>query len=585
VSNNAETKATTASVVTHEEVSVAVPSINVSAELGSKPAVDNIMPPVDAIEVLPTSVAEDAQLKSDDVTEKICDNAVRVEPEMEPALDSSDQLPAERGDPLPVSAAEFPVAEPSSDQGLPAVTVVPDVTQNKLPPPDVDVKTPVAPARNGAEETAEIVVADTRGEEGADIRMENKAVIVTSVLDSNGNAVILKEPIGDIKVDTVEKQPVLSPSSANTQIEKDGRKQYDRDFLLQLQTNPLSLQKPALPNLEIVLSSGSMRASASAPQLGDLQGAEYVRGSPARRESRRRELPPTAPPKKVISISREPVKLHQAEHAWTPGTKQKQDIAEALDELEILGKQVRAILNKLTPQKFDKLVLKFKELPIDTEEKLILCTDLVFEKALDEPGFSVAYARMCKVLSLKKVPKSDDATTEVAFRTMLINRCQKEFLKDYISEEQKSSYTRSMEAAASEDERKRLTEEFAQLEMRQRRRSLGNIRFIGELFKQEMMTGPIMHSIISKLLAATDEESLESLCSFLTTVGQILEEKTIANTKKDLEDYFVKMAEIIREKKTSSRVRFLMQASYLCIAKCHGFPGLKMVLMLIRIRL
>ena len=45
-----------------------------------------------------------------------------------------------------------------------------------------------------------------------------------------------------------------------------------------------------------------------------------------------------------------------------------------------LSRKARGILNKLCPQKFDILVEKFKELQIDTEEKLRLCMELVFEK-------------------------------------------------------------------------------------------------------------------------------------------------------------------------------------------------------------
>ena len=50
------------------------------------------------------------------------------------------------------------------------------------------------------------------------------------------------------------------------------------------------------------------------------------------------------------------------------------------DEMAALERKVRAILNKLTPQKFDKLVAQFKELEIDTAEKLEMCMELVFEK-------------------------------------------------------------------------------------------------------------------------------------------------------------------------------------------------------------
>lgn len=43
-------------------------------------------------------------------------------------------------------------------------------------------------------------------------------------------------------------------------------------------------------------------------------------------------------------------------------------------------RKARGILNKLCPQKFDILVEKFNELQIDTEEKLRVCMELVFEK-------------------------------------------------------------------------------------------------------------------------------------------------------------------------------------------------------------
>ena len=58
-------------------------------------------------------------------------------------------------------------------------------------------------------------------------------------------------------------------------------------------------------------------------------------------------------------------------------------------------------------------------------------------------------------------------------------------------------------------------------EMKLRRRSLGNIRFIGELYKISMLSGRIMHEYIRKLLLTTDEESLECLCRLLTTVGKV----------------------------------------------------------------
>ena len=70
--------------------------------------------------------------------------------------------------------------------------------------------------------------------------------------------------------------------------------------------------------------------------------------------------------------------------------------------------------------------------------------------------------------------------------------------------------------------------EFEDKERRARRRSLGNIRFIGELYNLKMLTDRIMHEIINKLIRQIDEESLECLCWLLNTIGKALEHATNA---------------------------------------------------------
>ena len=49
-------------------------------------------------------------------------------------------------------------------------------------------------------------------------------------------------------------------------------------------------------------------------------------------------------------------------------------------------KKALAILNKLTPKSIKTLVTKFQDL-IDTQDKLSVSVDLVFEKLVDEPAF------------------------------------------------------------------------------------------------------------------------------------------------------------------------------------------------------
>lgn len=101
---------------------------------------------------------------------------------------------------------------------------------------------------------------------------------------------------------------------------------------------------------------------------------------------------------------REDVKLHEAENAWKPARFAVGETATDEDrKTEQLYKKVRGILNKLTPQKFDTLLGKIKDLQIDNPDRLQGVIDLVFDKAVDEPNFSVAYAKMCKELALMHV--------------------------------------------------------------------------------------------------------------------------------------------------------------------------------------
>ena len=153
---------------------------------------------------------------------------------------------------------------------------------------------------------------------------------------------------------------------------------------------------------------------------------------------------------------------------------------------------------------------------------------------MDEPEFSVAYARMCEVLRSKKVTaepndgRRNEPSKPMDFQRMMITRCQREFERDYMEGFDRKKFEADLEAAESEERKKEMQLEYEDKERRARRRSLGNIRFIGELYNLRMLTDRIMHEIIRKLLGASDEETLECLCWLLNTTGKQLEEATNA---------------------------------------------------------
>ena len=132
---------------------------------------------------------------------------------------------------------------------------------------------------------------------------------------------------------------------------------------------------------------------------------------------------------------------------------------------------------------------------------------------------------MCEVLRTKKVPKNGGKDL-VDFRHVLLGRCQKEFERDYMEGFDKTKYLENLKAAETEERKKELQLEFEDKERRARRRSLGNIRFIGELYKLKMLTDKIMHQIIRQLIQHIDEESLECLCWLFNTIGKVLDQAT-----------------------------------------------------------
>ncbi|XP_034743085.1 eukaryotic translation initiation factor 4 gamma 1a isoform X4 [Etheostoma cragini] len=366
-------------------------------------------------------------------------------------------------------------------------------------------------------------------------------------------------------------------------IDPEDKKRYDREFLLGFQFISASMHKPdGLPTIsDVVLDKANktpMRPvdpsrminvgpDFTPSYLGNL-GSRSVggpRGPPP--GPRRSQQGQRKEPRKIISSMSlgDDVQLNKAEKAWKPTVK-KSSRTRAPEEVENddseqgktqeLFKRLRSILNKLTPQKFQELMKQVTELTIDTEERLKGTIDLIFEKAISEPNFSVAYANMCRCLLGLKVPIPDKPGLFVNFRKLLLNRCQKEFEKDQDDDEIFEKKQKEIEAAKEGEECERLKVELQDFKDKARRRSMGNIKFIGELFKLKMLTEAIMHDCVVKLLKNHDEESLECLCRLFSTIGKDLD---FEKAKPRMDQYFNQMDKIIKERKTSSRIRFMLQ--------------------------
>uniref|UniRef100_A0A8C7MUB6 Eukaryotic translation initiation factor 4 gamma 1 n=1 Tax=Oncorhynchus kisutch TaxID=8019 RepID=A0A8C7MUB6_ONCKI len=378
----------------------------------------------------------------------------------------------------------------------------------------------------------------------------------------------------------VQTLPLLHPFLPTEQwkpIDPEDKKRYDREFLLGFRYIGASMNKPeGLPLIcDVVLDKANKTPMRPAEPGRNMMNAgpdftPAFMGNLGRQSSGGGGGGPRGPGRDhmgiIISSSLGgDVELNKAEKAWKPAVKMAGSRGTGPEEEESddpeqaktqeLFKRVRSILNKLTPQMFQQLMKQVTELTIDTEERLKGVIDLIFEKAISEPNFSVAYANMCRCLMGLKVPTTDKPGVTVNFRKLLLNRCQKEFEKDQDDDVIFEAKQKEMEAA-KEEEKAGLKAELEEAKDKARRRSLGNIKFIGELFKLKMLTEAIMHDCIVKLLKNHDEESLECLCRLLSTIGKDLD---FEKAKPRMDQYFAQMDKIIKEKKTSSRIRFMLQ--------------------------
>lgn len=103
---------------------------------------------------------------------------------------------------------------------------------------------------------------------------------------------------------------------------------------------------------------------------------------------------------------------------------------------------------------------------------------------------------------------------------------QIEFERNKEEDAKHSEMMEAIERAGSPEEKKQLQTELEEFDHKARKRSLGNIRFIGELFKLEMLSETIMHECIVRLLqSSSDEESLECFARLITTTGKELDKE------------------------------------------------------------
>jgi len=229
-----------------------------------------------------------------------------------------------------------------------------------------------------------------------------------------------------------------------------------------------------------------------------------------------------------------------------------------INSMEGVKKKANLLLNLLTPENFDKLSTQFLELNLIDEEILEKVIDLIVDKAQLEENFCFMYAKLCRLITdnlvvpdFKPINSGDDEEKSTSkaknnFRDKLLNRVRNEFT---VERSKMIEDIRNMDIPEEEKDYRETTA---------KRRYTGHIRFIGELFSQDMIKSKIILSCIVDLIQTTEEENLVCLSKLLSSVGNRLDAETKAKTRASMTEYFNKIASISKNHPVA-RVRFMMK--------------------------
>jgi len=240
--------------------------------------------------------------------------------------------------------------------------------------------------------------------------------------------------------------------------------------------------------------------------------------------------------------------IKKAETPW--------QIGQVKSDNDKLLRSVKGILNKITPEKFDKLSDQIVTIGISSADTLRSVISLIFDKAVAEPTFCSLYSKLCVKLSmaLPEFPPAEGEQRSMTFRRILLNTCQEEF------EGAAAARATVMQEIAEQPD---MSPEERELKMRKvKLATLGNIRLIGELFKEKMIMEKILHACINDLLGPKPkdlppEENVEALCNLLMTVGKHLDASPRQAAKPLIEAYFARLQQFCKNDKLPSRIRFM----------------------------
>ncbi|BAO40796.1 eukaryotic initiation factor 4F subunit p150 [Kluyveromyces marxianus DMKU3-1042] len=260
---------------------------------------------------------------------------------------------------------------------------------------------------------------------------------------------------------------------------------------------------------------------------------------------------------------------------WVPKSKMKKaEVKLAPDGTEIydaedVSRKMKSLLNKLTLEMFEPISDDIMKIANQSKwqekgETLKIVIEQIFYKACDEPYWSSMYAQLCgKVVkdlddSIKDSETPDKTGSHLVLH-YLVQRCQEEFQKGWTDKLPTNEDGSPLKPELMSDEYYKMAAA--------KRRGLGLVRFIGFLYRSNLLTSRMVFFCFKRLMKdiqnSPTEDTLESVCELLETIGEQFENARIQVTADAviegsslLDTLFEQIKDVIKTGEISSRIKF-----------------------------
>jgi len=258
--------------------------------------------------------------------------------------------------------------------------------------------------------------------------------------------------------------------------------------------------------------------------------------------------------------SRSPASSSTPASPASPAWKPMRSMRSVEDSHEKFSRSARAILNKLTVEKFDILYEQIVNCGVRTPEQVAILMREIFDKATAQHHFIPMYADLCARLEPDPRILSALESVEVAqrstFRRLLLGQCQSAF-EQLLQPEPKMS-------SPSEEEE--------EMQARKKQKKLGNVKLVGELLLRGMLKSQLLCSCSEDLLRNWEKcpEAIESLAALLTVAAPRFDVEDWSHRQR-LTQIFDDISKLVWGKALPSRLRFLLKD--VLELRVAGWPG------------